>query len=890
MQEKFNLRFTILDAKEVVRIQRQIGIDTNPWSAIPKIITSMDYLRQPSVRNKFELSAQSQIQINRRVWDLLIVDEAHNFAPNTYSSESLRTQMLRDISKWFEHRLFLTATPHNGYTFSYTGLLELLDPLKFHKSPVMNEVLRENIKDVVIRRLKSDFIDANGKSYFTEREVLPLNIDLAPDEIELFNLVNMYKDELLKRKDEYQSNASHFIFTLLIKRLLSSTFGFARTWWTHITSIKEALEEGESKVSKHEVSLAINRTRVADLSDEAREEYEKTALSLASFVFQESSEEAADIVKIRKRISKILEKKMLGPRVVALSLSDVEFSHIDTKIASLRRWIEDNLQENKEFRDDEKLIIFTEYKDTQHYIVNILENNYKITDPEVAILHGSTDKKESERIKQAFNNPLSEIKILIATDTASEGLNLQYSCRYVIHYDIPWNPAKLEQRNGRVDRHGQSRLVKIFHFASEQSEDMKLLGKVASKVNSIQDDLGSVGQILADVVTTHFNRRVNFIDDVYNVTPQDFHGEKKEEKVKRIKIAESYYKKSMEEIGITSKGLSSLFSTAFEKSNGIVDALDDTTLTIRKIPATWEKLVEGSLRRKTGIHAGRIPNLAFDGDDMIVEEFGRRVFRNLPDKELITLGHPLMQRTLTNMKKLLWDTLDQNALSRWIITKQEGSNAIFIFDILLTIRNELGEILHSEFFTTSFKNNGTWSITEKPEFEYLRVKDQLNKVTEARKLWVSSKLEIIKKLETIRDEKVESIVSQLKTKLKMELKLENERYKQAKSEVETRKTESSLKELQKQLDKMKEKYRQMSLDPVIQAQRSRELDDMKKRVEEIEWRKKNQDYLKLLLEEIDFDHKLMVEEVLPKRYSNKETVEFYPLGTIICLPAEEWEA
>ena len=125
--------------------------------------------------------------------------------------------------------------------------------------------------------------------------------------------------------------------------------------------------------------------------------------------------------------------------------------------------IEDKIIINGEFSKDERIIIFTEYKQTLNYIMEMLKRKGYIT-PYVDCLYGGMDSNLRQNLKERFNNEESNLKILVATDAASEGVNLQNGCRYVLHYDIPWNPMRMEQRNGRVDRHGQRRDIYIYHF------------------------------------------------------------------------------------------------------------------------------------------------------------------------------------------------------------------------------------------------------------------------------------------------------------------------------------------------------------------------------------------------------------------------------------------
>src|SRR4030067_2216557 len=132
------------------------------------------------------------------------------------------------------------------------------------------------------------------------------------------------------------------------------------------------------------------------------------------------------------------------------------------------------------FRRDERLILFTEYRHTQDFLVQRLKRA-GFTSPEVQEYHGQSPALR-EAIKAAFNDPDSSVRILVSTDAASEGLNLQMSCRYVIHQDIPWNPMRLAQRTGRVDRHGQARDVHVWHFVCDDEADMIFLAHIARKV------------------------------------------------------------------------------------------------------------------------------------------------------------------------------------------------------------------------------------------------------------------------------------------------------------------------------------------------------------------------------------------------------------------------
>lgn len=190
------------------------------------------------------------------------------------------------------------------------------------------------------------------------------------------------------------------------------------------------------------------------------------------------------------------------PVVMAKPKSDARFDR-------LRELIGKELRNAEQWKNDERLIIFTEYKTTLDYLVNRLNDEYGAEPGSICMLYGGMHEDERESVKRAFNDPDAPIRILVATDAASEGLNLQHTARLLMHYEIPWNPSRLEQRNGRIDRHGQSRDVTIFHFTSEDDSDLQFVARVLGKVNDIREDLGSVGEVF----DAAFQRRMMEMDE-----------------------------------------------------------------------------------------------------------------------------------------------------------------------------------------------------------------------------------------------------------------------------------------------------------------------------------------------------------------------------------------
>jgi len=190
MRDKFSLSFDIVDRPQTHALQKRLGLDANPWRTYPRIVSSYHYLKQPDVLEQFLSVCRSQAAGAAQLpWDLLIVDEAHNCAPSSFGDDSDLCKALRFLAPWFEHKLFLTATPHNGHTRSFSGLLELLDPVRFTQTSEFGPRERARAEEVVVRRLKSEINEldeSRGRPRrFAERHLNPEPLYFGPREARL---------------------------------------------------------------------------------------------------------------------------------------------------------------------------------------------------------------------------------------------------------------------------------------------------------------------------------------------------------------------------------------------------------------------------------------------------------------------------------------------------------------------------------------------------------------------------------------------------------------------------------------------------------------------------------------------------------------------------------
>ena len=499
LREKFGLEFWIIDTAFVRELRRSRGIGVNPWTVFPRVIASYDWLKRERPLRSFRetLPAGDEPRYPRR-WDLLIVDEAHNVAPSgrgKYATDSQRTKLVREIVPHFEHRLFLTATPHNGYAESCSALLELLDDQRFARTV---EPDRAQLGPVLVRRMKEQFRDFDGASKFARRVVAPIEVTLGNSEREAHGLLQRYIElRLAGAADPRERTATEFVTLLLKKRLLSSPRAFANTLATH----RETVEHGRAAKPAPEVVL---RNQIAHL-DEAFDDDEAFESAQA-----DAHEEA---IRCFRPLSG--EERALLDRLRACA--EAASVKADARARALITYLEG-------LPDDERVIVYTEYRDTQRWLADLLRSRPIGRGDRLELIWGGMEDDRRAEIKAAFQAPPSQapVRILLATDAASEGINLQHHCHRLVHYEIPWNPNRMEQRNGRVDRHGQSAPeVLIHHFAPAASTsgdaldaELLFLRRCVEKVEAIRAALGSVGPVIAQQVSEAMLGRRSELDTV----------------------------------------------------------------------------------------------------------------------------------------------------------------------------------------------------------------------------------------------------------------------------------------------------------------------------------------------------------------------------------------
>lgn len=520
MESRFGLTFMILDREFIAARRQERGYGINPWMTHTRFIISHALLRDETYAAPLrdwlgDFAAAS----------MLILDEAHNAAPASgakYAVDSQLTKTVRDLAPRFEHKLFLSATPHNGHSNSFAALLEILDPQRFCRGvPVRN---RKLLDTVMVRRLKQDLREIGEE--FPQRYVLPIVIDNLPEdapELKLSRLLQQYRnlrEERLKDAAKSTQTTAMLVITSLQKRLLSSIEAFARTLKVHRTAMEK---QAVNRTLIYQVSLPL-------LFESPGADDERAEFSEEEVIAEEDAQMAAATMQAAGQTAREL--------AILDEMADVANSsryQPDPRIQKLVEWIRQNLcpdlgQPNAAWLE-RRVIIFTEYTDTKRYLQQQLQSaiaNSNREQERIDVFHGGIGEERREAIKSAFNaDPARHpLRILIATDAAREGVNLQNNCADLFHFDVPWNPSRMEQRNGRIDRKLQrSPVVHCYYFVLPQRTEDKVLDVLVRKTATIQQELGSLAPVVGRNVSRLLangirHQEVNHLADSINQAEQ----------------------------------------------------------------------------------------------------------------------------------------------------------------------------------------------------------------------------------------------------------------------------------------------------------------------------------------------------------------------------------
>lgn len=460
MQTHFNEQFQLVLGDDIGALQRFAGDShKSPWSVLNQVVVSLDSVKPLDKRRGWPAERVAEYNRSRfedlvtAGWDLVVVDEAHRLGGST--DQVARYKLGRGLAEAAPYVLLLSATPHQGKTDAFHRLMSLLDGEAF---PDEESVSRERVAPFVIRTEKRNAIDAEGKPLFKPRLTRMVAIKWEPrHELQrlLYEAVTDYVREGYNQALREKKRHIGFLMILMQRLVVSSTQAIRTTLERRL----DALKSDELSTNQRLDVLDNGSDNLDELYDMDGQELLDELLRSQVTALQNEGSHVETLLKTALRC------EQAGP---------------DAKAEALMEWIYQLQADENE--SDLKLLIFTEFVSTQQMLKDFLETR----GISVVTLNGSMGMDERKEAQDAFRD---SARVLVSTDAGGEGLNLQF-CHVIVNYDLPWNPMRIEQRIGRVDRIGQSRVVRAVNFVFENSVEFRVREVLEQKLSLIFEEFG----------------------------------------------------------------------------------------------------------------------------------------------------------------------------------------------------------------------------------------------------------------------------------------------------------------------------------------------------------------------------------------------------------------
>jgi len=723
MLDKFRERFEILRG---VDLRNAYG--TNPWQDKQQIITSMDWAKRGEVQDSLQ----------KATWDLVIVDEAHKMSASDPEHKSQRYRLGEILSLKTDHYLLLTATPHKGDPENFCLFLQLLDRDVYGDVKSLEDAMARNHAPFYLRRVKEALVTfpnpetGEVKKIFTKREVRTARFDLDGDEYDFYDALTRYvEDQSIKAAEDEspRGRALGFTMAMLQRRFASSIYALRR-------SLERRKGKLEEQLKIPHLPPGFDESKLEDLDELPEEEANKLIEQI------EAASLSQDRESIREEIGE-LEKLIIQAKVL-------EKREIESKLKKLREVLQD---QNIFGNPKTKLLLFTEHRETLDYLAGNealgIKGKLQEWGLTVTKIHGGMRIGDRDSIGTriyAEREFREESQVLVATEAAGEGINLQF-CWLMINYDIPWNPVRLEQRMGRIHRYGQEHDCLIFNFVAHNTREGRVLDKLLERLREIRSALGTdqVFDVVGDVFPANMLERL--IRDLYarKTTLQDV----LDRVVKEIDIErfKRICRSTLEGLAKKELNLSAIIGKSAEAKER------------RLVPEIVEKFFLGAAPI-TGIHPtksknesyriGRLPRTLFPIAERLQGRFGplgkeykyvvfdKKHLAEDPTLEWVTPGHPLFEV----VREDVWDKV-QDDLHRGAVFYDLHHKEPYRLDVFAaSIKDGRGNTLHRRIFVVETDMNGALTIRQPTLFLDLSSAPQGTKVPDDSELPDRSQLEL----------------------------------------------------------------------------------------------------------------------------------------------------
>jgi len=693
MKDKFREDFEVVRG-DVLRA----NYGSNPWQEKNQVVTSVSWV------SRIEDAKDSLL---RSHWDLIIVDEAHKMSAYSSDKKTLAYQLGERLSEMTDHYLLMTATPHKGDPANFCMFLELLDRDVYGDIKSLEEAMSRNEAPFYLRRVKEalvTFPDAetgNPKKLFTNRKVETIEFQIDDEELDFYDALSRYvEDQSIKAAEDnsIRGRALGFTMAMLQRRFASSVYAVRRSLERMRDKRQRILDNPEGYRQDQ-----INRHLPDDFDELPEEEQDRIIGDLESVV---ASVNPYDLQEEILQLSKMIEQA-----------KHLEEREVESKLVRLKQALKDEgLFQDKKM----KLLLFTEHKDTLDYLVRKLRE----WDLSVTQIHGGMkigDRDTPNTRIYSEREFREEAQVLVATEAAGEGINLQF-CWFMINYDIPWNPVRLEQRMGRIHRYGQEKDCLIFNFVSTNTREGRVFWKLFERIRAIEADLdpertGKVFNVLGDVFPA--NQLERMLRDMYahNLT----------EDVIKNRIVEQVDTNRLRRItdsaleGLAKRELnlwSILGKSAEAKERRLVpEVIADFFLQSAPLVGVHPK--EAAKEQKV-YRIGRVPRTLWSVGERLEPRFGKlgkeykkiafakKLIEDDPTVEWVTPGHPLFECVRDQVWNQVQDDLKRGAVFYDLYRREPARLDVF----WAAIQDGRGNVLHRRLFVVQTDIDGAMTVKQ----------------------------------------------------------------------------------------------------------------------------------------------------------------------------------
>jgi|GEM_PF-318868 len=677
LKQCFGRDYIHYDGPYLRQLMEKLPPEQNPWQRHSKIITSLDLAKRDEIR--------AQLERPGCAWDVVVFDEAHKLSSRRYGSKVEETHRYRLGHALAEtgrsDSLFLlSATPHNGDRYTFNALLSLVDEFAFPAPELLDP---KHVGQITIRRGKKEILDEHGKPVFVDRDVKTWPVEYTPTEVDLYDAVTDYVIEgfNLAKTLEKENRAIGFVMVLFQKRMVSSIQAIRLSLDRRLNALKEQLKNtGEAQA-------------ITGLTpDEQRKlrDYDEDPDSLDDHDWLELERKLETLPFMPER--RLVEKEIRQLKQLTELAASVK---VDSKKDELLKFLKGILVKDP----NEKVIVFTEYTDTLHYLVaQIFQSDlFRKNKWKVCIIEGGMDQDEREKAQELFTTP--EYKVMVATDAAGEGINLHWSCHIMVNYELPWKAYRIEQRIGRLHRYGQKRDVAVYNLFVTNTREDQILQNILEQLVLIARDIPGgpydvLGALLEEVDLTQLIMSALAEKEEPQVTVEKAAQAAKE----RARMLEHVDKELFQEIrrydhqralrllkrvkqtSATSQDIAQL-AEAFLSSHGarITRTSKPGAVRIRDVP---------QVVRREGVMPG-YERITFD----------REVARQYrPDEvQLVAFGHPLFDSIISHCTQV-GSGFDGTTTAKIVLDPARSSQAGVIFNFRLKCTDGTGNTAFEELY------------------------------------------------------------------------------------------------------------------------------------------------------------------------------------------------